>query len=54
MIQNGPADTFRYMVLGFAVILASIAAFLASLAVRFRNLGRDLDLLQEMETKEEG
>lgn len=45
-MQQPPADTFGYMVLGYAVILGSIAAFIASLAVRFRNLAQDLQVLE--------
>jgi membrane-bound ClpP family serine protease len=52
LIQPPPAETFDYMVLGFAVILGSMGLFLVSLVVRYRNLKRDLDLLEEMEAKE--
>ena len=50
--QPPPAETFEYMVLGFTVILGSMALFLLSMVVRYRNLKRDLDLLEETETKE--
>ena len=50
--QAVPAETFDYMVLGFGVILGSMALFLVSLAVRFRSLRRELALLEEMEAKE--
>jgi hypothetical protein len=46
---NGPADTFNYMVLGFGVILGSIAIFIASLAFRFRKLKREIEFLQDIE-----
>ncbi|HEY43867.1 MAG TPA: hypothetical protein G4O11_07795 [Anaerolineae bacterium] len=52
LFQLPPADTFDFMVLGFGVILGSMALFLVSLAVRYRNLRRDLDLLEEMEADE--
>ena len=52
LIQPPPAETFGYMVLGFTVILGSMALLLISMAVRFRNLRRDLDLLEEMEVEE--
>jgi hypothetical protein len=45
-MQQPPADTFGYMVLGYAVILGSIAVFIASLAVRFRSLAQDLQVLE--------
>ncbi|UCF59930.1 MAG: hypothetical protein JSV37_09190 [Anaerolineaceae bacterium] len=50
--QPPPAETFDYMVLGFTIILGSMGLFLLSMVVRFRNLKRDLDLLEEMEAKE--
>jgi hypothetical protein len=50
--QPPPAETFGYMVLGFAVILGSMTLFLLSLVVRFNNLKRDLDLLEEMRVEE--
>ncbi len=52
MIQQAPADTFSYMVLGFAVILGAIALFLVSLAVRARNLKRDLATLSGLDSQE--
>jgi hypothetical protein len=52
MLQQAPADTFTYMVLGFAVILGAIALFLVSLVARARNLKRDLALLAELEKSE--
>jgi hypothetical protein len=52
LFQPPPAETFDYMVLGFTVILGSMALLLLSMVVRFRNLRRDLDLLEEMEAEE--
>jgi hypothetical protein len=52
LFQPPPAETFDFMVLGFGVILGSMALFLVSLAVRYRNLKRDLALLQEKEAEE--
>ncbi|HEY46462.1 MAG TPA: hypothetical protein G4O14_06730 [Anaerolineae bacterium] len=52
LIQPPPAETLDYMVLGFTVILGSMALFIVSLVVRYRNLKRDLDLLEEMESEE--
>jgi len=48
--QEAPADTFNYMVLGFAVILGTMGLHVASLLVRFRNLRRDLDVLEEVQS----
>ncbi len=51
--QETPAETFDFMVYGFAVILGSIALFIASLARRFNNLRRDLQVLDEAENPSE-
>ncbi|HEX9675220.1 MAG TPA: hypothetical protein VGA07_04525 [Anaerolineales bacterium] len=48
--QEAPADTFNYMVLGFAVILGTMGLHVASLLVRFRNLRRDLEVLEEVQS----
>lgn len=49
MLQETPAETFGYLVLGYAVILGTMGLFVASLISRFRNLGKDLELLEEIE-----
>lgn len=49
IFQQGPADTFNYMVFGFAVILGSMALHMLSLWIRFRNLRRDLEVLEEIQ-----
>jgi hypothetical protein len=54
LFQPPPAETFDFMVLGFAVILGSMALFLLSLLVRYSNLRRDLDLLDEIEVDVNG
>ncbi len=51
MLQEAPADTLNYMILGFSVILGTMAVFIASLVFRFRNLARDVELLDELESK---
>lgn len=51
--QEAPADTFSYMVLGFGVIFAVMGLFIASLVVRFRNLNRDLKLIDDIDDKEQ-
>ena len=48
-LQEAPADTFNYMVLGFAVILGSMGLHVVSLLVRFRDLRRDLEVLDEVQ-----
>lgn len=49
MLQETPAETFGYLVLGYAVILGTMGLFVASLVSRFRNLAKDLELLEEIE-----
>jgi hypothetical protein len=52
-LQEAPADTFNYMVLGFGVIFTIMGIFIASLVVRFRNLNRDLKLIDDIDDKEQ-
>ncbi len=49
LFQDAPADTFNYMVLGYGVILGTMTLFIVSLFVRFRNLRRELEYLEESE-----
>jgi CcmD family protein len=44
-------ETTNYMILGYAVIFIVLAAHLASLAVRRRNLQRDLEMLSQLDKK---
>ncbi|KAF0107749.1 MAG: hypothetical protein FD146_1380 [Anaerolineaceae bacterium] len=44
-------DTIAYMIAGYTVFAVVMAIYLASLAVRFRRLRRDLSLLDGIETK---
>ncbi|MEK6587583.1 MAG: hypothetical protein AABY97_01920 [Chloroflexota bacterium] len=48
LIQEPPADTLNYMVFGFAVILGSMGLYVLSLVNRYRNLQRDMELLDEV------
>lgn len=50
-LQDAPAETANYMILGFGVILGLIGLYLVSLAVRWRNAQRDLRMLEEIEAK---
>ncbi len=52
LLQEGPADTTGYMVLGLGVILGSMALYLASLVNRRRNLRRDLQVLDQVESEQ--
>jgi len=47
-------DTTNYMILGYAVFTVVMALYLVSLVVRQRNLKRDLELMEELEAKDDG
>jgi cytochrome c-type biogenesis protein CcmH/NrfF len=49
LLQEGPAETTNYMILGYSVIFIVLAIYLVSLYVRRRNLMRDEALLEEIE-----
>ncbi len=51
-LQQGPANTVSYMILGYAVIFGVILIYLVSLAIRSRNLRQDLEVLRDLEEKE--
>lgn len=53
LLQEAPADTFSYMAFGFVVILGTIGLYLLSLFNRYRNLRRDMDLIDEVSAKAE-
>lgn len=46
-----PIISIRYMLIGYGVILAVIAAYLVSLFLRWRNLKRTLHSLEETRKK---
>ena len=48
-LQEAPADTLNYMILGYAVILGTMTLFVLRLALRFRGLARDQELLDDLE-----
>jgi len=48
-LEQIPAETFNFMVLGFSVILGVMALYILSLVMRFRALQRDAMLLREVE-----
>ncbi len=52
-LQQAPAETFNFMVLGFSVILGVLALYTISLVVRLRNLKRDLALLREVDVEKD-
>jgi len=50
--QEAPADTTTFMIAGYAVIFGVMLLYVISLYIRKRNLERDLEVLQEIETEE--
>jgi hypothetical protein len=53
MFQLAPPDTLSYMLLGFGVIFLGLGILILSLIIRFRNLRRDADILEEIEASKE-
>ncbi len=51
-LQQAPAETTRYMIAGYSVIFSVIFLYIVSIFIRRRNLKRDLELLNEIETRE--
>jgi hypothetical protein len=47
-----PAQTTNYMILGLSVIIGAMLLFVGSLAMRFRNLRQDLDVLEDVDKDE--
>lgn len=52
LLQEGPADTLSYLIAGYAVIFGVMLLYLASLAIRTRNLKQDLDVLEDLQEEE--
>ena len=48
-----PADTWNYFVMGYAICFSVMGIYLVSYFVRFRNLRRELVLLEELERESE-
>jgi hypothetical protein len=44
-----PPDTSGYMVAGYAIAFGVMLIYVASLFIRYRNLNRDLSMLEEMD-----
>jgi hypothetical protein len=47
-----PPDTSQYMIAGYAVAFGVMLLYVVSLAVRSRNLNRDMSMLEEMNKKD--
>ncbi|MBK5108463.1 MAG: hypothetical protein JJE12_10030 [Anaerolineales bacterium] len=53
LLQEGPADTTSYMIAGYAVIFGVMLLYLISLMVRQRNLQKDLEVLEEIQSDQD-
>jgi hypothetical protein len=51
-LQQGPAQTSTYLIAGYAVIFGVMLVYLISLAIRQRNLLRDMETFKEIEKKD--
>jgi hypothetical protein len=49
-----PPDTSAYMIAGYVVIFGSMLAYVVSLIIRRRNLEQDIQVLQELESRQQG
>lgn len=47
----GPANTDSYMIAGFVVSFVTMGLYLLSLYIRNRNLNRDLETYESMDTE---
>jgi len=52
-MQEGPANTVNYMIAGYVVIFSVILIYLVSLAIRNRNLKQDLEVLEDVDQKDQ-
>ena len=53
-LQQGPANTTTYMIAGYAVIFIVMLVYMASLAIRRRNLNQDLAFCRSWKKRRNG
>lgn len=53
-LQETPAETTSYMIAGYAIIFIVMGIYIGSLWWRKRNMERDLQLLEEIQSKQTG
>lgn len=51
--QQVTPDTSSYMIAGFVVIFGTMLVYVASLIIRWRNLRGDLEMLHELEQRQQ-
>ena len=44
-----PPDTSQYMLAGYAIAFGVMFIYVVSLVIRFRNLNRDMSMLEDMD-----
>ncbi|RPI78208.1 MAG: CcmD family protein [Chloroflexi bacterium] len=47
-----PPNTSNYMIAGYAVIFTVLLVYLATIVLRFRNMHRDIELLEDLDRQE--
>jgi hypothetical protein len=47
-MNEGTPDTLPYLILGLVVTFGILAAFIGSLVARYRNLQKDVELLEQL------
>ncbi len=52
LLQTAPLETTNYMIAGYVVIFTFMLIYLISLYIRNRNLKQDIEILEEIEQKE--
>lgn len=51
LFQETPAETTNYMIFGYVVIFGTMIIYLTSLFIRWRNLKKDQEALEDLEKK---
>jgi hypothetical protein len=52
ILQEAPAETTHYMIAGYAVIFSIMLIYTVSIYIRWRNLKRHMEMLEEIQTKQ--
>jgi hypothetical protein len=51
-ILMAPADTWNYFLMGYAICFGVMGLYVISYFVRFRNLNRELELLETLQSED--
>jgi Na+-transporting methylmalonyl-CoA/oxaloacetate decarboxylase gamma subunit len=51
-LLQATAETFNYMVMGYAFILGVLSLYIVTIVVRFRKLRQEVELLKDVEVEE--